>query len=772
MNTGASYERLPSELKARKQWVLAGADGSPCVSGADGLKRTSVHSVNEWYSFEEAIYYAEHYKVLIGFILTAEDPFCVIDLDVVDEESQTRKGQRIDPSKWSTANDLKRYQQIVDTFVTYTEVSRSGKGLHLWLKASIGKGVRRDNVEIYSTERFMICTGNSLFPSELKDGGQMLQTLVAEMRRPTHDIELVELEEELDDMVVIDQLMSQENADKFNTLCKGDFSGFPSQSEADLALLSMFAFISKSNEQCRRLFRMSELGKREKAQSNDYLNRALRVIRGRQHHESLSNAEAEQMARQLVAELQAAPSVRTSELASHATQIPEHDGGLAWPPGLAGAIAAFIYNSSPRPVKEVAIVATLGLLAGICGKAWSLPQTGLNMYIILVARSAVGKEAMHSGLSYILAKLRESTPQVQQFLDFNDFASGQALIKACATNSSFVNIAGEWGRKLKRLSCEDRADGPMSMLRTVMTNLYQKSGPASMVGGLTYSNKENNIGSVTGVAYSMIGETTPGTFYESLTESMMEDGFLSRFTIIEYIGDRPAANPYANPHLDDGLADALCGLVTQALTLLSRFTTCPVDFDTDARAILTAFDKECDREINSTNEEAWRQMWNRAHLKTLRISALLAVADNWVSPVVMPQHVQWALEVVRRDIKIMTTKLLSGDIGTTDSSRESKLITLIMEYFTQPIPESYAISDELKAAGIIPRKYLSMRTNKAQNFVNHRGGSIAALDITLKAMCDSGYIQEAKKETTANLGYHGKCYIILDRAAFMRRVKT
>ncbi|MFS6755248.1 hypothetical protein, partial [Staphylococcus aureus] len=69
----------------------------------------------------------------------------------------------------------------------------------------------------------------------------------------------------------------------FNSLCRGEMSEYPSQSEADFALLSIIGFYTQDNEQVRRVFRMTALGKRDKAnRDNKYLNRALEKIRAQQ----------------------------------------------------------------------------------------------------------------------------------------------------------------------------------------------------------------------------------------------------------------------------------------------------------------------------------------------------------------------------------------------------------------------------------------------------------------------------------------------------------
>lgn len=807
------WSNLPDELKQRRQWCVSNyTDPDPLTCKAPrvpkrGAPRASILNPNDWSTFEEAATFAWEHGTddwAIGFVLTAEDGLCCIDMDVKGPHNKPD-----DPSSWTTQEQLEEYWRKAQYLDSYTETSISGKALHVWVKAQIGKGVRHAGVEIYSQERYIICTGDVILERPIRNKQAEMTAAVEAARQAQLESDklvlkdLVEIDQTLTDMEVLERAGSAANAEKYLRLAKGDWKemGYPSQSEADLALMSILAFYSMSNEQCRRLFRTFKLGKRAKATKDDrYLNETLKLIRTRQAEQQeielagilkaadlmlnlhkklpprasklLPQTPADRATSSAPAHTSTAPCTPAQVLANTAQSAPQGplvlptqiEGELSFPPGIVGEVAKFIYHSSPRPVLEVAVVGALGFFAGVCGKAYCLPQTGLNVYIILVAQSAVGKEAMHSGIALVLDALKNRTPEASKFVDFSEFASGPALIKACIGNPSFVNVTGEWGRKLRRLANDGGNDGAMASLRTAMTNLYQKSGPQSVVGGLSYSNKENNIVSASGVAYSMIGETTPKTYYESLTESMMEDGFLSRFTMVEYSGHRVPLNENPVRELPADLGDNLLMLVSEATALCnSALGSRMVEKSSEAEELFRQFERECDIQINSSNEESWRQMWNRASLKALRIAGLLAVADNNIYPVIEKHHCLWALDLIRRDIDLMMKRLGSGDIGVSDDSRQKKLLSVMKQYLTGEIPDSYNIPPELKANAIVPRKFLQLRISRVAAFCNHRLGAVSALDHALRSLVDNGHIQEvSSSDLVAKYNFHGKCYRILD----------
>lgn len=764
----ARYARIPQELKDLPNWCIAGPDKSPFYVSTNEVARANVQKPETWKTFDEILVDMMITNApAIGFVLSAGAGYTCIDLDVKDASDYP--GQ---PDKWTTPSQIERHKRICDAFNTYSELSNSGRGAHLWLKGFIGAGAKRDFVEVYSQERFIVCTGNAFLNEPIKENQELLEILVTEVRGPNYSGPgaLVEVEPTEDDHIVWDRAANAGNADKFNALVRGEWSGsYNSQSEADLALMSIFTFYSKSNEQCRRLFRATALGAREKANKNDkYLNYTLEVIRGRQAREQIIDAKGAELARNFVQSLQkstfadvAAASIATNE------QAPPEDvkGTIDWPPGMAGALASYIYHSAPRPAKEISIGAALAFIAGVTGRAFNVSNSGLNMYIIIVARSGVGKEALHSGISLVCEKLRDISPQAQSFVDFSEFASGQALKKACQANPSFVNVSGEWGRRLKRLAGDDRGgDGPMATLRTEMTNLYQKSGRGNLVGGITYSNKEQNVGTMSGIAYSMIGESTPSTFYESLTASMMEDGFLSRFMVIEYEGQRPALNEHRVLDMSPSLAQALSGLCSQALANNMKSICQEVTLDEEAAALLKAFDKQCDEKINANQDESIRQMWNRAHLKALRVAAALAVCDNWHAPVVNRTHAEWALNLIRNDIRIMNSRIASGDVGVgDDSNRIKKLVQLIRTYTgSKSVGASYQTPDEMVMDGIVSYRYLQSRTSQLSQFRTAKQGIRKALDEAIRTLIDNGNLQEMSKDALVDkYAFIGRAFRVL-----------
>lgn len=781
------FENFPNEMKIRRQWAISGENKAPCTTDGKIIFNISVTDPRYFLTFQEAEYYANLWSYNIGYILMADDPFTCIDIDTTDADSQARKGQPIDPTKWTSVEDKNRYWQIIQTFKSYTEFSKNGRGFHIWVKGNIGKGHRKDGVEVYSQERYIICTGNVLNDLPIVDCQHILDNMVSQMKPQARLTGLEELPAEHEDVDIINMALNASNKDKFNQLCNGDWSGYPSQSEADLALLSMFTFYSQSNAQCRRLFRMTGLGQRDKAIRDDkYLNNTLRLIRTREQSVNEVNFSQIEIASELVQQLQYqkvqteflhtmdntddnqyVKPMSTAFAERFSDEIPKSTQGIDWPPGFAGQVAWYIYNSAPRPVKEVAIVATLGLLAGICGKAFSITQSGLNMYIILIARSGVGKEALHSGVSKLMTAATSRDPVCMKFVNFTEFASGPALIKSVAENSCFVNVAGEWGRKLSRLAKDDGRDSAMHSLRTVMTDLYQKSGPQAIVGGLTYSSKAENIASISGVAYSMIGETTPGTFYECLTPSMMSDGFLSRFNVIEYNGERPPLNPNQLKDPDKALADGIAELCGHASNLINRNENVSVNRSTEAAEMIAIFELECDTNINNSEDESVRQMWNRAGLKSVKLAALLAVADNFMYPVIQEYHYKWALSVIRKDIQLMEVKMESGEVGVSDSTRERKILDIMKKYLLETPKPSYGVNPAMRVSSVITRKYLQMRIVNCAPFERYVYGSGRALDATLKSLCDSGYIAELPlAEVATAFKFHGKSYRILDVSGF------
>ena len=151
-------EQIPKELLARQQWVAARITPDPDPPGKSDKRPIDPHTggpasttnPDTWGSFDEALAAAERLPAgtgAVGFVFTAEDPYCGVDFDHCYEAGRV------------TEETLGWVRQLD----SYTEKSISGEGLHVICKGKLPPGGRRKGqVEMYDRSRFFVMTGNAL----------------------------------------------------------------------------------------------------------------------------------------------------------------------------------------------------------------------------------------------------------------------------------------------------------------------------------------------------------------------------------------------------------------------------------------------------------------------------------------------------------------------------------------------------------------------------------------------------------------------------------
>ena len=712
--------RIPDELKALAQWVCADKNKKPVDPNTN--RAASPTNPNTWSSFEMAKSKISPELPHIGFVLTANDPYCIIDLD---DPMSTKKDWSDD--KRTILSNLN--QKITSLFNTYTEISQSGTGLHIINKGSIPKGVNRDTVEIYSSERYIICTGNILKNFPILENQYLLTQLYNEMEvdSKSNFTELTQVESKYTDPEIMEMASGAINAEKFNRLCSGIWvDEFTSQSEADLALLSILAFYTKDNEQVRRIFRCSPLGKREKAVKNDvYLNRTLVKIRA---HElpPIDFTAVQEKVDQVIDSY-----VKSKKEEPLPTQF-------LFPPGLIGDMADYIYKSAVRPVPEVALIASIGLLAGIVGRQYNISGTGLNQYLILLAETGTGKEGAANGIDKLINAVRTQIPFADQFQGPAAFASGPALVKTLAEKKCFISTLGEFGLTLQQI-CDPRANGASITLRQALLDLYQKSGWHSTVKASAYSDKAKNTEIVRAPALTILGESTPSTFIDGLDEYHIADGLIPRFMIVEYTGKRPYLNKNCLFEPPSHLINRLSNTMATVVNMDNNHVNCPVLMEPPAEALAGDFETWTTDVINSDASQVHRHLWNRAHLKALKLAALVSVGINHERPIITLDVMVWSIDFVKRDVAVLLTRFKRGEVGVGENKQLTILKGIIVGFLSQPKKGAWF---KFYSQKVIPRSFLQQRTASKSVFKTDKRGSSMALNTVILSLIASGELME------------------------------
>lgn len=264
---------IPATLKARAQWVAwdytyRGDRWTKVPINARTGDHASTTDPATWTTFVAALAYADKHALPgIGYVFSADDSLCGIDLDHCRDTD----------GELSRAADT-----ILVELDSYAEVTPSGTGVHVLVQAALpdGKGRKsvKHGIELYDRGRFFTMTGQRVTvahqePQERQQALddlyghlfplQPVQTQGAALPPPSAPT--------LDDADLLDRARQARNGATFDRLWRGDTSGnHDDDSSADLALCNLLAFWC-GNDPARidRLFRQSGLY-RAKWEREDY----------------------------------------------------------------------------------------------------------------------------------------------------------------------------------------------------------------------------------------------------------------------------------------------------------------------------------------------------------------------------------------------------------------------------------------------------------------------------------------------------------------------
>ena len=253
----AITENVPTELANYPHWVswsgTLGQNGKikkiPINPRSGRFAQTNASGT--WGTFEEAVGFShEHNLPGIGFVFSEHDDFVGIDFD-----------DCFDPATGVIEPEV---QEVIQRLDTYTEISPSGRGIHVIAKGKLPAGSRKaGKVEIYDDRRFFTITGKPFngTPAEIRERKKEIREVYQSLfPKAETKSKSPSKEAQIDDQALLELAKNAENALKFNQLWEGRFSAYPSHSEADLALCRMLAFWTGLDaEQMDRLFRQSGL---------------------------------------------------------------------------------------------------------------------------------------------------------------------------------------------------------------------------------------------------------------------------------------------------------------------------------------------------------------------------------------------------------------------------------------------------------------------------------------------------------------------------------
>ena len=370
-----------------------------------------------------------------------------------------------------------------------------------------------------------------------------------------------------------------------------------------------------------------------------------------------------------VAALDAPVPVDTVRIAKLPVYQPQPINLLS-PPGVLGLVTDWVNATARKPQPIFAVQTAIAFASTVLGRRFVTDQRNWSsLYLLNIGHSASGKEHAKKAVEDLL-----DACGMGNLIGPASYTSNSGLLSALHDQPSHITVIDEFGKELEQASIKNnaRAQGTMKLLIEVWGRCDGTLRPQgySTFGMNSSEKKDITDRAIRNPALTLLGMTTPDSFFDTIGSAAARDGFLNRFLIVESDVGPQVSRMVKQIRVPEDViwwAQAMQAASTSLIDPTSPASTgwmpTPVEvaISSEATDLFVAFEAECIEKMKASADTGLMEMFGRTNEIAMKLALVVACTDHMSAPVVLQgPHAAWSIQYVRYHSQRTFERLLTS----------------------------------------------------------------------------------------------------------------
>lgn len=381
-------------------------------------------------------------------------------------------------------------------------------------------------------------------------------------------------------------------------------------------------------------------------------------------------------------------------------------------PGVLQEVVDYYNATAMKPQPQFAVQAALAFGSVVLGRNWSTDQSNFpSLYLLNLAPTSGGKEHVKRVIEALLGEAGLDT-----LIGPKTYSSEAGVLSTLMMKPRHISITDEFGRYLSSARGAGNAN-KLDMQSAMMEVFGRLDGVYYGIGYSTRGMTKEQIDAQANMkverpALTLVGMTTPTTFYDALGQQDVMDGFLNRFLIVESPLGRQEERFRSKVRVPTRVVkwareqawesgaegddmDSLRAMVEPSFAPEPKV----IPFSKACMPILKEMSERVHREMDLLDEHGMAELYGRTREIAMRVSLIVAVSDG--SDRVERKHLEWARDYVFYYHGRMAG-LFTENLGKTDFQRAyDSVIEYLLTCGDEGAPEHIIARQRRRTFGVL-----------------------------------------------------------------------